>query len=768
MTQGKLWGWFDSDRVRLGDRVRWQGREFRVITFAGPHVTLQPLPEPAALVEALYGEMAGSADFALLDEAGDVVERTRLPPLGRLLLVVGKEDRKRALMWHRHMKEVETGIRPGRRVPRAGYDPAATTMEQRLKRKAAELDELDISISWRTLDDKRRRWKQADENPLVLIIDGRKGRAPSPGGRTDPRLLEIMQEVTAILARQSGGRIGRAFDLVEERVETRYAKELEDPQEAKRLRLPRSTFYKRMHELGLSAILLGTTRQRASQASKPKKPYTPSYAVRPGQIMQIDTTPLRIKVLGDHGEVVSAEMTILIDVATRSIVALMIVPVVTGEGRPGQRVGGRATRTFDLVLLLAQAYAPMPTLPGWDPLTAASASALPFIKLREADPRFTEAAAARPVIHPRTIIVDQGSQYLSQHFEDVCNFLGITLLYARKEQPDDKPIVERVFSSFADSFSQHVAGWTGRSHAVRGRGIERQPLWTINEVQHMAHEWVALEYQQLPHEGLQHPELPGLTLSPNEMYAATVPGAGYRPRPLSPQDNRKLLLPAWVTVTDKGFDIENRTYQNEAGELRLMAGLHSGLAGPGKGGRWEARFNPYRPDVAWLYDHRGPGRWIKADFIHRRLLTDVHWTVDHWEEATAAVLADGGRKEHQAQVALAVKERRRRTRTAPPRHTRTGPWIPFQGPELDVDEPAANPYAGIGEIDLDSITPYESLPIPARPTAQPVGAVSTPSDRDGLAALFADTAPDDDLGEAPDPAFDLGLPGSTETVEGEM
>ncbi|MFI2740998.1 ATP-binding protein [Streptomyces sp. NPDC018711] len=175
----------------------------------------------------------------------------------------------------------------------------------------------------------------------------------------------------------------------------------------------------------------------------------------------------------------------------------------------------------------------------------------------------------------------------------------------------------------------------------------------------------------------------------------------------------------------------------------------------------------YRPDVAWLYDHRGPGRWIKADFVHRRLLTDTHWTVDHWEEATAVILADGGRKEHQAAIALAVKERRRRTRTAPPRRTRTGPWIPFQGPELDVDEPVANPYAGIGEIDLDSITPYESLPIPARPTAAPAGAVSTPSGRDGLAALFADTAPDDDLDEAPDhPAFDLGLPGSTEPVEG--
>ncbi len=748
MSGEGLPGRFESGRVRVGDHVRWRGEEFRVDALAGPTVTLQPVaPGAGAPVDALYRAVAGAADFAVLDPTGRPVERTGLPPLGTLLRGVSKEDRANALKWHRHIKEIDTGIRPGRLHPRSGYDPATTTVAQRCQAKAAELEDLgDVRVSWRTLDDKRRKWKAAGENPLVLIVDGRRARPPRPGGHTDPRLIEAMHEVTNALARESGGRINRALDLVEDLVRRRYAKELRDPAEAERLLLPQSTFYKRMAELGLSDVLRQTTRQRSARASKPKGPHTPSHALKPGQLTQIDTTPLKIKALGEDGEVVSAELTSLVDVASRSVAGLMIVPAVTGDGPVGQRVGGRATRAFDLVLTLAQCFAPLPTQPGWDPLTAAATSALPFGELRAADPRFTEATAARPVIHPATIVLDQGSPYLSQHFEDVCAFLRIAIRYARKDQPTDKPIGERFFSTLADGFSQHVAGWTGRNHQARGRGIDRGPLWTINELQQMAHEWVALEYQQLPHKGLTHPALPGQHLSPNEMYAALVSRSGYRPRPLTPEDSRKLLVPAWVKVNDKGFEVDNRPYQSPSGELEPLQGLDSGLAGPGAGGRWEVRYDPYRPEVAWLYDHRSPGRWIKAEFVHRHLLNDP-WTVDHWDAATALVLADGGRKDHRAAIALAVKDRRRRTRTAPPRSSRTTALPPFQGPALDVEEVAEDRYAGLGDIDLDAI-----VPSPARvlPTTSPVPVQRPAPASTALAGLFGDDTDADDEDDDPE------------------
>ncbi len=73
---------------------------------------------------------------------------------------------------------------------------------------------------------------------------------------------------------------------------------------------------------------------------------------------------------------------------------------------------------------------------------------------------------------------------------------------ARKKTPTDKPLPEHFFVTLAHRFSQHVThGWQGRSHKKRGRGIDRMPLYTIAELQQMAQEWVALEYQQTPTRG---------------------------------------------------------------------------------------------------------------------------------------------------------------------------------------------------------------------------------------------------------------------------
>ncbi|WP_392748950.1 hypothetical protein [Streptomyces sp. LN590] len=176
---------------------------------------------------------------------------------------------------------------------------------------------------------------------------------------------------------------------------------------------------------------------------------------------------------------------------------------------------------------------------GGSRLSAAAASSLPFGALQAADERFTEATAARPVIRPELIIYDQGSPYVSEHFTEVCDRLRIARRPARKRTAPDKPLVEHFFVTLAHRFSQYVRhGWQGRSHKKRGRGIERMPLYTIAELQQMAQEWVALEYQQTPDAGLRDPFRPGIMLSPNDMYAVQVARSGYRPMPLSPHPPR--------------------------------------------------------------------------------------------------------------------------------------------------------------------------------------------------------------------------------------
>ena len=333
---GTVSGWFETDRVCLGDLVRWRGGVWEVSAFQGRQITLRPQSGDVAPVDMLWREVESAPDFAVLDNDGQDVARARLPALGELLEAATPAEREKALWWHEHMKELHTGLRPGSTTARPGYDPDTTTFKQRCQTKSAELAAVGMEFSWRALDDRRRAWKAAAENPLVLLYDGRKTRTPDPGGRTDKRVIALMHEVTARHARESGGRVNRVYEDVETLVRQRYRRELQDPREAERLLLPRSTFYTRMQELGLTEQLKKTTRRRSREASKPRRPYTPSVALRPGQLVQIDTSPLKIKVIGDDGRAVSAELTAAIDVASRSCMALMIVPVVTGEGQPGQ------------------------------------------------------------------------------------------------------------------------------------------------------------------------------------------------------------------------------------------------------------------------------------------------------------------------------------------------------------------------------------------------------------------------------------------------
>ncbi|MFD5111931.1 hypothetical protein ACFWNG_06400 [Streptomyces sp. NPDC058391] len=303
------------------------------------------------------------------------------------------------------------------------------------------------------------------------------------------------------------------IDLIREEVEdllhARYGEELGDPAIVAALLPSRSTFYLRMKESGLAEVLDRPTRARAALASTPPLPHGGREAVlRPGQVTQVDTTPLRILARGDDGRPTATELTWLIDVSNHSMCALMITPSRPRDAESGQ--AGQATRAIDLTLMLAQAFAPWPVMPGWDPLSAAAASTLPFGALRAADERFNEATAARPVIRPELIIYDQGSPYVSEHFTEVCDRLRIARRPARKRTGPDKSLVEHSFTTLAHRLSQSVRhGWQGRSHKKRGRGIERMPLYTIVELQQMAQEWVALEYQQTPDAGLRDPFRPG-------------------------------------------------------------------------------------------------------------------------------------------------------------------------------------------------------------------------------------------------------------------
>ena len=118
---------------------------------------------------------------------------------------------------------------------------------------------------------------------------------------------------------------------------------------------------------------------------------------------------------------VRADLTIAVDVATRTICAAVLRPV--------------GTKAVDAALLLARMLVPEPMRPGWADALRMSASRLPHARLLDVDARM-EMAAAKPVIVPDTIVIDSGKVFVSDTFIRACARLGISV---QDSGPEPRP-----------------------------------------------------------------------------------------------------------------------------------------------------------------------------------------------------------------------------------------------------------------------------------------------------------------------------------------
>ncbi|WP_234356584.1 hypothetical protein [Streptomyces sp. NRRL F-2295] len=214
--------------------------------------------------------------------------------------------------------------------------------------------------------------------------------------------------------------------------------------------------------------------------------------------------------------------------------------------------------------------------------------------------------------------------------------------------------------------------------------------------------------------------------------------------------------------------IDYRTYQpiaQDAGHYREII-LRSSSKLPGREKQWECRFNPYRPERVWLYDHTA-GTWVICDFRLRHLLHDP-WTANMWQEHAEQHRAASGSKQDEEAIALSLaqRDRRRRSRRPPPKRIEAEP--PFQGLELETEQPSQDPYAGLEEFDLSTLRPYPAPPIsPMAPPSSLLPAGSNdvgPTSDSGLAPHpLAPLFPDDGDGSGPQ-ALTAEAPASADEV----
>jgi putative transposase len=662
--------------LAVGHRIRFEGQARGVLEVTAQAVVLEEAESPHRVVALI--DLFEAADFEVLFEP----ERMPLPAVG-LLEAFPPEMVKQALWWEGHILEVLHGIAPDAEPgsePRPGYGPGSSvTSRQRVK--AAELAAVGHDIAAQTIANRRRRYQ---EQGLVGLADRRPVRKRAEFGSVPEAVVEAMRkaikEGVDTSTRNGAYLIWRTEEILRESV-------------AEPVELPaRRTLYRLLAKLTRGTHATGSAVTRRSKAHGAAAPFGQLTVSAPGEVMQIDSTPLDVMVRLDNGVVGKVELTAMIDVATRTLSAAVLRPT---------------TKSVDASVLLARTVTPELMRPGWVDALKMSRSVLPHRRLLTLDKRL-EHAAAKPVIVPEVIVCDHGKVFISRNFRASCRFLEIDFQPTHKGAPFQKGHIEKMLGSVATMFAQFLPGYTGRNTDQRGRRPEQENLWSLPELQDLLDEWVIAHWQNRPHEGLRDPDHPGRLFTPNQKYAALVEACGYVPVALSGRDYVELLPAAWRAVNSYGIRINNRTYDSpELGPMRLR---DSGVTA--KRGLWEVHRDPYDVSYVWVRDHRGDGGWVQATWKHLNRAPvpfgDLAWDhVSHQlpkatEEELAQAVADlltrahagpgqpaANKKDRKAKPAAGKAERRvaARTKAAPP----------VIAPEPPA-EPDAVPYA---EADAD-------------------------------------------------------------------
>jgi transposase InsO family protein len=423
------------------------------------------------------------------------VRRRPLPPAH--FDTLSAEAQERALFLEHHITEVLDGIPAGSpplTTPRPGYDPASTSLAQRERTKIAELQAAGAPFPVKSFQRYRRNYERQG---IDALIDGRLVKRRSAAGRVDQRYIAVVLEVLSENNTQSSRTETALKWFVDRRVKERFAETVAIPSY--------QTFNRLMKRLRQARHATGSARTRQSREHQPAGPFSTLVASRPGEWMQIDTTPFDVGIRLDDSVEGRVELTGLVDAATRTIAAAVLRPT---------------TKAVDAALLLAKAMTPEPMRPGWTQAVSMAHSALPYQIMRSVDDRL-ENAAARPTMVPENIVYDSGAVFLSTTFRSACRAFGINPQPAHKDTPTDKPIIERTLGSAKTLFAQYVTGYLGSSVENRGKGAEKQAVFSLAELQDLLDEWVVVSWQNRKHDSLRDPLNPGRMLTPNEKYAAS-------------------------------------------------------------------------------------------------------------------------------------------------------------------------------------------------------------------------------------------------------
>lgn len=348
-------------------------------------------------------------------------------------------------------------------VDRVNADPDCTRANRVSRIRDCLETELGISLSVRQVYRYLARFRRRG---VVGFADGRSEVRPR-GSRADPRLLELIESELKELAAASTGTRSRTIARVS--------------WEADRQGIPlpsRSTMYRLVNQLDRKRGSFGAAKTRRSKAARPDRTYHPVAVSRPGEIVEVDATPLDLFVQMPDGTVGRPELTYAVDVATSTIGATLL--------------HAKAAKSVDIgAVLLTRMLSRVETQNWWNDAVALAMQLFddPSGDLRQS---LADAAARTPLIVPESVTIDRGKVFVGSTFTAACERLQISQVRASPRQGTDKPHVESGFKRIRDGFVQYLAGYSGGNVLDRSEKPAADALWTLGEVQLLLDLWVSI------------------------------------------------------------------------------------------------------------------------------------------------------------------------------------------------------------------------------------------------------------------------------------
>jgi putative transposase len=574
-------------KIALGSKLSHDGVNYVVDAFAGTSVVLRS--SAGEIVRFNIATLVTDPSFRLSDQVGN---ETRHPTLWD---AVPEPERKKAEELAAHLNEAITGYRSGNDSdaqedePQQKYDPEITSLAARMMAKAAEL-----GIGNRTLWEKKERYARYG---LYGLVDQRAIR--KPGDRIDARVRSALQTVIDSLEKKS--------NVSKENIRRQTESQLKKDHPNAVIAMPaKATFNHFVDTLGAGRGLFGAAKSRRNIANRPERPYSHFHATRPGELVLIDSTPFDAFAMDPYSfQWVQIQLTIAIDLATRSLLAWRFTPV--------------STKAVDAALLLFDILNPK-----FVQDDAADASRWAYVGVPEkilvevVDEVSRPTLAAIPFLHPESVLVDRGRVFLSEAFAHACTHLGINLFIARPYTPTDKAHVERMFKTIRERFVESLAGYKGPDVFSRGLNIEAESFWFIDEIESKFTEWVATYWQRRHHDGLFFEDLPQKHLSPNDLFQEGIARAGFVYIVPSQSDLYELLPTEWRRIQHYGVDCFNLEYDADVlNDLRNQRSPYGGV----QDGKWPFRHDPRDQSRLYFFEPTAESwheiRWTGARGVPR-------------------------------------------------------------------------------------------------------------------------------------------------------